>query len=367
MIPISKPSVDEKEIKAVVDVLKSGIIAQGPKVREFENNFAEFAGIKNAVAVNSGTAALHCAIYAAGIKEGDEVITAPFTFVATANSILMQRAKPVFVDIEEETFNINPEKIEEKITNRTKAILAVDLYGHPYDYDAIKKIAEKHNLKIIEDACQAAGAEYKGRQCGTLGDIGTFSFYATKNMTTAEGGMLATDNDDYAELAKRLRHHGQSEKTRYEYSDLGYNYRMTDINAAIGIEQLKKINKWNKKRIENAAYLSKSLGKIKGIKVPITRKGCVHVFHQYTIKAEDGFKLSRNELMDYLKSKGIGCGVYYPKPLHLAEHIKKFGYKKGDFPAAEKMCEQVLSLPVHQHLAKKDLDKIIKVFQELAH
>ncbi len=367
MIPLSKPSIDEKEIKAVVGVLKSGIIAQGPKVKDFESAFAKFIGTKNAVAVSSGTAALHCALYAAGIKEDDEVITTPFTFVATANSILMQGAKPVFADIEEETFNINPEKIGEKITDKTKAILAVDLYGHPYDYDAIRKIADMHNLKIIEDACQAVGSEYNGKKCGTLGDIGTFSFYATKNMTTAEGGMLVAGNEEFAEQARRLRHHGQSEKTRYEYSDLGYNYRMTDINAAMGIEQLKKINKWNKKRVENAAYLNRGLGKIKGIKIPTVKKGCVHAFHQYTVKVERNFKLSRNKLMEYLKNKGIGCGVYYPNPLHLVSHIKKFGYKKGDFPVAEKLCGQVLSLPVHQHLTKNDLNKIIKAFRELAH
>ncbi len=358
MIPISKPFIGEEEIKAVSDVLKSGIIAQGPKVKEFEGQFAKFIGTKYSVAVNSGTSALHCALYAAGIKPGDEIITTPFTFMATANAIIMQGAKPVFADIEEDTFNISPEKIESKITNKTKAILPVDLYGHPYDYEKIKKISDLNNMTIIEDACQAIGAEYNGIKCGALGDIGTFSFYATKNLTTGEGGMITTDNENFAELAKQLRHHGQSEKVRYEYFNLGYNYRMTDINAAIGLVQLNKINEWNKKRMKNAEYLSRGLSKIKGIKTPIIKSNCTHVFHQYTIKIE-GFKLNRDQLLEYLNKNGIGCAAYYPKPLHLFDHIKKFGYRQGDFPVAEKLAKQVLSLPVHPQLTKEDLDFII--------
>jgi len=365
MIPISRPSIGNEEVKAVADVLKSGTIAQGPKVREFESLFAKFIGAENAVAVNSGTAALHCALYAAGIKPGDEVITTPFSFVATANSILMQGAKPVFADIEEGSCNINVKNIEEKITKKTKAVIAVDLYGHPYDYEGMKKIAERHSLQIIEDACQAIGAECNGRKCGTLGDIGTFSFYATKNITTAEGGMLTTGSDEFAELARRFRHHGQSEKTRYEYFDLGFNYRMTDINAAIGVEQLKKIEGWNRKRAENAAYLSKRLGKIKGIKVPVVKEGCIHAFHQYTIKVEEGFKLKREQLIEHLGRKGIGTGIYYPKPLHLFSHLRGFGYSQGDFPVAEKISQQVLSLPVHPGLSKDDLGHIADAFAEL--
>ncbi len=365
MIPIAKPSISEEEIKAVSDVLNSGIIAQGPKVKEFEEQFAKFIGTKHAVAVNSGTAALHCALYAAGIKPGDEVITTPFTFVATANSILMQGAIPIFADIEGETFSIDPNKIESKINKKTKAILPVDLYGYPYDYEKIKKFADKHNLKIIEDACQAVGADYKGIKCGALGDIGTFSFYATKNMTTCEGGMLTTDSEKFAELAKQFRHHGQSEKTKYEYFDLGYNYRMSDVNAAIGLIQLKKINEWNKKRINNAEYLSKGLSKIKGIKIPIIKDSCTHVFHQYTIKIEDNFRLSRDELITHLTKNGIGCVVYYPIPLHFFNHLKKFGYKQGDFPVAEKLSKQILSLPVHPQLTKDDLDLIIKTISDL--
>ena len=364
MIPIAKPLIGKEEIKAVIDVLNSGTIVQGPRVKEFEAQFAEFIGTKNAVAVNSGTAALHCSLYAAGISKGDEVITSPFTFIATANAILMQGATPVFVDIEDATFNIDASKIAEKITKKTKAILPVDIYGCPYEYEPVRRIAEENGLIVIEDACQAAGADYKGKKCGTLGDLSAFSFYATKNMATSEGGMLTTDNSDFAEIIRMFRHHGQSEKKKYEYYGLGYNYRITDICAAIGIEQLKKLKEWNEKRARNAEYLSKGLAGIKGIKLPIIKNGCNHVFHQYTIKVEEDFKLKRDELMELLHKKGIGTGVYYPKPMHLFEHLSQHRYKKGDFPTAERLSEQALSLPVHPSLTKEQLDKIINAFEE---
>ncbi|MEK6949700.1 MAG: DegT/DnrJ/EryC1/StrS family aminotransferase [Nanoarchaeota archaeon] len=364
MIPIAKPYIGEEEINAVVSVLKSGIIAQGPKVMELEEKFAKLCGAKYAVAVNSGTAALHSSLYVTGIKEGDEVITTPFTFIATANTILMQRARPVFADIDEETFNINPEKIREKITRKTKAIMTVDLYGQPCDYDEIKEISRKNKLILIEDAAQSVGAEYEGTKTGNLGDIAGFSFYATKNIACGEGGIITTNNKEYAENAKLFRQHGRSKMSSYEYVNLGYNYRTTDISAAIMLEQLKKLDFINKKRIENASYLSKGLQKIKGIQVPIIKNGRKHVFHQYTIRV-DGFKLSRDKLLEHLTEKGIGNGVYYPKPLHLLGHYKVFGCKKGDFPVAEKACDEVLSLPVHPYLTKEQMDTIINTIAEL--
>jgi len=317
------------------------------------------------VAVNSGTAALHTALYACGIKKGDEVITAPFTFVATANSILMQEAKPVFVDISSDTFNIDPAKIEEKISKKTKAILPVDLYGHIYDVEAVNKIAGKYHLRIIEDACQAHGAEYKGRKAGTLGDIGCFSFYATKNITTGEGGMLVTNNRKYAELSKKLRHHGQSSKTRYRYLGLGFNYRLTDIAAAIGIEQLKKIDNLNKRRINNARILNEGLKNIEGLILPTVKNNYKHVFHQYTIRVTDNFKISRDKLAKYLKSRGIENAVFYPTPLHLYPHFRKLGYKKGDFPVSEKIGKEVLSLPTHSLVSEKDIKFIIRTIKKI--
>ena len=364
MIPIAKPYIGEEEINAVVTVLRSGTIAQGPKVRELEEKFAKFCGTKYAIAVNSGTAALHSSLYVTGIKENDEVITTPFTFIATANSILMQRARPVFADIDEETFNLDPEKIKQKVTKKTKAIMAVNLYGQACDYDALRDISKSKNLKIIEDAAQSVGAEYKGIKSGNLGDIAGFSFYATKNIACGEGGIITTNDEDYAENAKLFRQHGRSKMSAYEYVNLGYNYRSTDISAVIMLEQLKKLDFINKKRIENASYLSKGLQKIKGLQVPIVKSGRKHVYHQYTIRI-NGFKLSRDKLAEHLTEKGIGNGVYYPKPLHVLDHYKVFGYKKGDFPVAEKACDEVLSLPVHPHLTKDQMDLIINTIAEL--
>jgi dTDP-4-amino-4,6-dideoxygalactose transaminase len=367
MIPIAKPFLGDEEIKAVEKVLKSGMIAQGPKVREFEGKFAKFCGTSYAVAVNSGTAALHTALKVVGITPGDEVITTPFTFIATANSILMHGAKPVFVDAEEDTFNIDPNKIKQKITKKTKALIAVDLYGHLCDYDIINKIAGNNKIAVVEDAAQAVGAEYKGKKSGSFGDIATFSFYATKNITCGEGGAITTNNQESAENAKLFRQNGRSNMTAYEYASLGYNYRMTDISAAILLEQLKKADLITNKRIENAEYLSKGIAKIKGIAVPVVKKNNKHVFNQFTIKVENDFKLNRDELAENLKEKGIGSGIYYSKPLHLLEHYKKFGYKQGDFPVAEKLSKQVLSLPVHPSLTKDDLNTIIEAIKELRH
>ena len=365
MIPIAKPYIGDEEIKAVSEVLKSGMVAQGPKVRELEEKFAKFCGTKYAIATNSGTASLHTALHVSGIKQGAEVITTPFTFIATANTILMQQAKPVFVDIDEETFNIDAKKIEEKVTDKTKAIETVDLYGNLCNYEKIDNVAKNNNLIIIEDACQAVNAESNSKKAGNFGDIATFSFYATKNITCGEGGIITTNNEDFAQNAKLFRQHGRSKMTSYEYTNLGYNYRMTDICAVIMLQQLKKIDFITKKRIENAEYLSKNLNKIKGIKVPNIKTDGSNVFHQYTIRVLEGSKLNRDELNEHLNKKGIGTGIYYPKPLHLLHHLKKFCYKEGDFPVAEKACKEVISLPVHPHLTKEQLDQIIGAFKEL--
>jgi perosamine synthetase len=340
-------------------VLNSGMLAQGEKTKKFEERFADYCGSKFGIAVNSGTAAIHCALHAAGIKPGDEVITSPFTFVASANPILMLSAKPVFADIEEFTFNIDPEEVKKKISTKTKAIVAVDLYGQIFDAKAISEIARDNKLKVIEDACQAVGAELDGKRAGTFGDLGCFSFYATKNMITGEGGMITTDNERYAELCRRFRHHGQSERSGYEYFDLGYNYRMTDIQAAIGLEQLKKIDKFTERRIQNAKKLSKGLGNINKIKIPFVKKGVNHVYHQYTILAQN-----RDRLLQCLKESEIGCGIYYPKPLHLQPVYMRLGYKEGDFPIAEKISKETLSLPVHPSLTQEDVDKIITTVGE---
>lgn len=359
MINISKPIIEKDEIDAVVSVMKSGMIVQGPKTIELENAFAKYCGTKYAVAFNSGTAAIHAGLYALGISHGDEIITSPFTFVASANPILMQNAKVIFADISEEDFNLDPKEVEKKITKKTKAILPIDLYGQVYNYEAIKKIAKKNNFKILEDACQAVGAEQNGKRAGNFGNVAAFSLYATKNIMSGEGGMITTNDKNLMEKCKQLRHHGQSEKTRYEYWDIGYNYRTTDICASIGLVQLRKVEKFNSARIKNAQKLSKGLANIKGLIVPKIKPQNKHVFHQYTIRITGDCKVTRDELLAKLKENEINCGVYYPKPLHLHPHFMKMGYKKGDFPVAEKIAKQVLSLPVHPSLTEKEIQLII--------
>ena len=358
MIPIAKPLIADEEIEEVVKVLKSGFIAQGPKVAEFEKKFAEYIGVKHAVATSSGTTALHTALLAAGIKAGDEVITTPFTFAATSNSALYVGAKPVFVDIDPETYNIDPKKLEEAVTDKTRAIIPVHLYGQPADMDPICKIAEEHDLVVIEDAAQAHGAIYNDKKAGSIGDAGCFSFYPTKNMTTSEGGMITTDNDEIAETARIIRAHGESE--RYTHVVLGYNFRMTDIAAAIGLVQLKKLDKFNAKRSENAAYLTEHIEKIDGIKAPYAPENVKHVFHQYTIRVD---KAKRDELIKFLNEEGVGTGIHYPKPIYTQKLYKDLGIE-ASCPEAEKAASEVISIPVHPSIGLKDLEKIVSVLEE---
>lgn len=353
MINIAKPIIGEEEIEAVTEVLKSGMIAQGPKVDQFQKEFSKFVETKHSIATSSGTTALHTALLAAGVKPGDEVITTPFTFAATSNSILYSNATPVYADITPETFNLNPEKIEEKITDKTKAIVPVHLYGQPADMDAINEIAEKHDLKVIEDAAQAHGAVYKGKKIGSIGDLGCFSFYPTKNMTTSEGGMVTTNDDDLAEKSGMIRAHGESK--RYEQSLLGYNYRMTDIAASIGLVQLKKIDEFNAKRNENAEYLSKGMEDIPGITTPIVADNVTHVFHQYTIRVSK----DRDKFKEFLTENGIGTGIHYPIVLYKQPFYEKMSIT-GNCPEAEKAASEVISLPVHPSLTVEELDTIIE-------
>ncbi len=361
MIPIAKPQIGKEEINAVVKVLESGMLTQGRVTSEFEERFASFCQSKHAIMTSSGTTALHTCLNSMGINKGDEVITSAFTFVAGASTILMQGAAPVFADIRPDTFNIDPVSVEKAVTDKTRAIVPVDLYGQIYDYRQIKKLAQENNLKIVEDACQSVGAESDGKKAGTFGNVSAFSLYATKNLVSGEGGMITTDDDDAADKARRFINHGQA--GRYDYVDLGYNYRATDIQAAIGLVQLKKIDMLNSRRIENAKLLSEGLDEIKGIIVPHVRRGNRHVFHQYTIKV-DGYKLSRDQLLERLRDNGIGANIYYPQPLHLAHFYRRFGYKKGDFPVAEEMSKKVLSIPVHPGVDRPSIEKIIGIIKK---
>ncbi len=358
MIPIAKPFIGDEEIKEVEAVLRSGFIAQGPKVAEFEEKFADYIGTRHAIATSSGTTALHVALLCAGIGKGDEVITTPFSFAATANSVLYTGAKPVFVDIDPKTYNINPEKIEEAITDKTKAIMPVHLYGQPADMDSICKIAEDHGLKVIEDAAQAHGAIYHGKKVGSIGDMACFSFYPTKNITTGEGGIITTDDDAFDKDARAIRAHGESE--RYEHVTLGYNFRMTDIAAAIGVVQIGRLEEFNEKRIENAEYLTEHINTIEGIEAPYVAENVRHVFHQYTIRVKNG---KRDELKEFLNNEGIGTGIHYPRAIYKQKLYEDLGYT-AECPEAEKAAAEVLSIPVNPTLSAEDFGKIVSVLQD---
>ncbi len=357
LIPIAKPIIDQEEVAEVIKVLESGELSSGRWVERFEEDFAKLIGTKFAVAVSNGTTALHLALLALDIKQGDEVITTSFTFIASSNAILYVGAKPVFVDIDPKTFNINPDMIEEKITAKTRAILPVHLFGLPADMERILKIAKKHNLYVIEDAAQAHGAKIGNKSAGSFGDLAAFSFYSTKNMTTGEGGMITTNKRSLAQRLRKLRNHGMEK--RYYHDILGFNFRMTNILAAIGKHQLKKLNGFNKKRIENALFLTEHLLGLKGIQTPFIPSGFTHVFHQYTILVKDG-KEKRDKLMDYLIKNGVATSIYYQLPVHKQKFIKDI---IGDvkLPIAEKIANQVLSLPIHPSVAKTDLKKIAKL------
>ncbi len=350
-ISIAKPILEDEEKNAVLEVLDSGILAQGPRVKAFEEAFADFCGVKYAIAVSSGTTALHIAMLAHEIGKGDEVITTPFSFIATANCMFYVGASPVFVDIDASTFNIDPSLIERAITPHTRAILPVHLYGQCCDMDIITKIAEKHQLLIIEDACQSHGAVYKGKKAGSFG-TGTFSFYPTKNMTCGEGGMITTDDAELAERCRVIRNHGM--KRRYYHDELGFNFRMTDISAAIGLQQLKKLEKFNAIRRENAAYYSKHL---QGVTIPTVAPGCSHVYHQYTIRVKDEL---RDPLREYLQEKGIGTEIYYPVPIHQQLFIHKLVPNLPVLPQSEQASKEVLSIPVHPSVSHADRERIVE-------
>lgn len=353
-VPIAKPIIGEEEIENVVEVLKSGMIAQGPKVEEFEERFAEWVGAEYGIAVNSGTAALHVALLSCGVGEGDEVITTPFTFIASGNSIVYTGAKPVFADIDLKTYTLDPNSIEDLITENTKAILPVQLYGQSADMDKINDIAERYGLAVIEDAAQAHGATCNGKKVGSMGDMACFSFYPTKNMTTSEGGIITTNDDELAENAKIFRAHGAS--VRYHHDEIGYNFRMTDISAAIGLAQLDKIDEFNDKRIENAAYLNEGLKDVDGVITPYCAENSKHVYHQYTIRVEKG---DRDDWVDIINDCGVGTGIHYPIPLYNQPIYGKLGIE-GNCPNAELAADNVISLPVHPSLTKEDLDLVIE-------
>jgi perosamine synthetase len=363
-IPISRPAIGDEEIEAVTRVLRSGYLAQGSEVAGFERDFADYIGVKHAVAVVNGTVALDLALKAIGIGPGDEVVTTPFTFIATANSIYYQGAKPVFADIDPRTYNLDPESALEAISHKTKAILVVHLYGQPADMEALWEIAEDHKLLLVEDSAQAHGALFMDRKAGSLGDVSIFSFYATKNMTTGEGGMILTDSDEVAERARLMRDHGQTSK--YLHEELGYNYRLTDIQAALGRAQLRRLDALNEKRIFNAAHLTGGLSNIGGVETPYVDPRVKHVYHQYVVKVKDDLPITRDQLARELEARGIGTAIHYPLPVHHQPLYRRLGYPQDICPNAIEASKRVLSLPVHPLLNKEDLDYIIRSVREMA-
>jgi perosamine synthetase len=359
-IPIAAPQIGEEERAAVLAVLDSGQLAQGPVVAAFESEFAKWCGARHAVAVNSGTAALHLLLLAHGIKDGDEVITSPFTFVASANTALFVGARPVFVDIESETYCLDPSRLEAAITPKTRAIMPVDLYGQAAQIAELREIADRRGLVMIEDACQAHGAAIGSHKAGALGVSASFSFYPTKNMTTAEGGMVTTDDADVAAKVGTLRQHGAAQ--RYQHDVLGYNFRMTEMAAAIGRAQLAKLDRFNEIRRRNASVLDEGLTGIPGVRTPRERPGYRHVYHQYTVRIEH----DRDKFQARLHDMGVGTAVHYPIPVHRQPLYVGLGYGDVSLPVSEAAARQVLSLPVHPGLSESDLDRIIDSVRKAA-
>ncbi|TBV82716.1 MAG: UDP-4-amino-4,6-dideoxy-N-acetyl-beta-L-altrosamine transaminase [Desulfobulbaceae bacterium] len=403
MIPYGRQFIDEDDIRAVTEVLRSDWLTTGPKVVEFEQAIADYVGAKYAVAVSSGTAALHCAMYAIGINPSDEVILSPITFAATANCVVYQGATPVFSDVEPDTLLLDPEQIESKITLNTRAITVVDYAGHPCDYDSLRKIADKNNLVLVADACHALGAEYKGKKVGFLADLNIFSFHPVKHITSGEGGMITTDNADYANRMRIFRNHGITRDPKcfsplssalrppasdsswfYEMVDLGYNYRITDFQCALGISQLRKLPKFLERRREIAALYDEALADIPGIE-PLGLRADVlpakqfalhaprsrpsnHAYHLYVIRIDSNvLGIDRNSLFAKLQEKGIGVNVHYI-PVHLHPFYReKYHTGAGLFPIAEAAYEQIISIPMFPGMTDADVEKVIKTMQTVIH
>lgn len=360
MIPIAQPEIGEEEISAVTDVLRSGMLASGPKVTAFEEGFAGYCNTPYAIATANGTTSLHAGMLAAGIGPGDEVIIPTFTFFATASTVAMCGATPVFVDVDPRTYTLDPAAVAEAITKKTKAVMGVHLFGQPFDVDALQEICSDHKLMLFEDAAQAHGAEYKGRRVGGFGTFGSFSFYPTKNMTTGEGGMITTGDPEIARRARLYTNHGQSEK--YLHTLIGYNYRMTDIAAAIGLVQIGKLDAYSSRRIENARYYDTHI-RAPGITTPTVMPGARHVYHQYVIQVGEECPLSRDELIIYLKDQGIGSAIHYPIAL---PDQPVFAGTAHTCPVARSLAQSVLSLPVHPGVTLDDCERVCRVLNDLS-
>jgi perosamine synthetase len=373
-LPYGRQWIEEDDISAVAEVLKSDWLTTGPTVEKFENAVAEFVGAKYAVSFSSGTAALHAAMYAAGIGPGDEVIVPPMTFVATANAVVFQGGRPVFADVDPNMLLLDPANAEEKINSRTKAIVAVDYAGHPCDYDALREIAERHGLVLIADACHALGAEYKGRKVGTLADLTAFSFHPVKHVTSGEGGMVTTDDRNFAQRMRLFRNHGITNDHRqrqaagswiYEMVELGYNYRLTDIQCALGLSQLRKLSGWISRRRQIAHFYSTTFADMSAL-IPLkVRENVSHAYHLYVVQLNFAtLSADRSMVFQRLREMGIGVNVHYI-PVHLQPfYRKKFRTESGLCPIAETAYEKILSLPIFPAMNDRDARAVVAAVKE---
>ncbi|HZK10756.1 MAG TPA: DegT/DnrJ/EryC1/StrS family aminotransferase [Atribacterota bacterium] len=370
-VPLSSPDIIDKDIEAVVQVMKTRYLSIGPKVVEFEKRMGRFAGTKYAVAVNSGTSALHLIIRGMGIGEGDIVITTPFSFIASSNCILFERGRPLFVDIEEHTLNLDADKVEEKLESlsvkelaKVKALLVVDAFGQPADWDRFTAIAKKYNLLLIEDSAEALGAEYKGKKAGSLGEAGVFAFYPNKQITTGEGGILVTDNEELARVARSMRSQGRGESGEWlDHERLGYNFRMDELSAALGCSQMERIEEILDKRAKVAEMYGEKLAEVKEVEIPfITDYVSRMSWFVYVIRLKRG--IDRNKVIKYLNEEGVQCKPYFT-PIHLQPFYRKmFGYKEGDFPITEDVSGRTIALPFFNNLEEEQVDYVVGKLKE---
>ena len=376
-IPYGRQSVDEDDIFAVIEALRSDWLTTGPKVDEFETEVAEYVGVNYGVAVNSGTSALHTAMFALGISPGDEVIVPAITFAATANAVVMQGGTPIFADVLPDNLLIDPNDVEKKITSRTKAIIAVDYAGHPADYHSLREISESYKINLVSDACHALGAEYKGRKAGSIADITTFSFHPVKHITTGEGGMVVCNNDEYAQRARIFRNHGidldfiqrkKRETWFYEIKELGYNYRLSDIQCALGISQMKKLPSFLAAR-RRIAKIYDDAFKVGDTVIPLkVEPNILHAYHLYVIKVvEERTGVGREEVFSRLRAEGIGVNVHYI-PVHLHPFYRiNFGTNERDCPVAEREYQKIISLPIFPAMTDEECHRVIEGVDKAAH
>jgi len=366
-IYLSRPDITEKEIEAVCAVLRSPDLSLGPKVAEFEQSFAKYIGRKRAVAVNSGTSGLFLCMLALGIGQGDEVITTPFTFIASATSIMMAGAKPIFVDIDPVSLNIDPAKIESKITNKTKAILPVEVFGNPSGMDKVCEIAQRHNLTVIEDSCEALGSALNGKKAGSFGTISVFGFYPNKQITTGEGGMILTDEDKLADLCASFRNQGRDKEDNWLcHQRLGYNFRLSDINCALGIAQLARIGQIKAKRRQVTKWYQEMLADDDRLIVPAELSGCDISWFVFVVRLAERFSAQqRDRILDEMENRGIQVGNYFP-PVHLQPFmVERFGYKRGDFPITESVSKRTIALPFYNNLTKDQIALVCRTLKKV--